>query len=225
MVLDLEMGDGVLAVCMGADVGVTGGVTTAILLSASAEGTVASEGDVCVCVCVPVTLDEEEEEEEEEAGNGIATLAVSAIFLPNSPSSLFPNPIALESCHNPPITKPPATPTATSTTPTAFLNSLILLLISSITLFISSSFLVNSTSTSPPLPPNPATLVDAFLVPFGGFQTSTSLDLMSFRFGECSVRSRRESLFRCCVSRELERACRAKSGEALEVGVVEKVRS
>lgn len=54
---------------------------------------------------------------------------------------------------------------------------------------------------------------------------STSLDLMSLRFGECSVRSRRESLFRCCVSRLLERAWRAKRGEAWGEGVVEKVRS
>lgn len=53
---------------------------------------------------------------------------------------------------------------------------------------------------------------------------STSLVWMSLREGECSTRERRESLFKCCVSRELLSAESMKSGLAGRTAEVEKGR-
>jgi len=58
----------------------------------------------------------------------------------------------------------------------------------------------------------------------GRGKVSISLVWMSLSGGECSTRDRREALLKCCVSRLLERAARAKRMLARVGGDVEKLR-
>lgn len=86
--------------------------------------------------------------------------------------------------------------------------------------FPSLHLLLNA-SLRPLLSANNPCLSALFLSTWNGL---TSLLLNSSRFGECSTGLSPESLEKCCVSRDVERAPSAKRGEPLRGDVVWKVR-